>query len=173
MKIPVTLFILLLLTAAIGPHFASYSPDVSVLSDNLQKPSAQHALGTDENGRDILSRLIHGARISLSLSLSVVVLASFLGTLIGFLAAYSGGWVDRLFLMIGDIFQAFPGMLLAIGIAACASIQGDECGGVHALGGARVGNRCGVGGWRAGRTCAATRGEHQNCCATANCCQIF
>jgi len=118
MKIALSLFLLLVVAAAIGPRFASYSPDVSVLSDSLQRPSSAHALGTDENGRDILSRLLYGARISLSLSFAVVVLASIIGTIIGFLAAYRGGWLDRFFLMIGDIFQAFPGMLLAIGIAA-------------------------------------------------------
>lgn len=118
MKKSLFIFSILVLVALMGPFFAPYSPDVSVLTDSLQKPSWQHWLGTDENGRDILSRLMHGGRISLSLSLSVVLLASSIGTMAGFFAAYCGGWVDRFFLMVSDIVQAFPSLLLAIGIAA-------------------------------------------------------
>ena len=88
------------------------------LEISLQKPSLAHWLGTDANGRDMLILMIAGARISLGISLAVVTACVFFGLVMGFLAGFYGGVIDRLFLMVADVFQAFPGILLAIGIAA-------------------------------------------------------
>lgn len=88
------------------------------LEDALQRPNLIHWLGTDANGRDILILMVSGARISLGISILVVSLCVFFGLVAGFLAGFYGGIVDRLFLVVSDVFQAFPGILLAIGIAA-------------------------------------------------------
>ena len=102
----------------LGPNLAPHHPFHYDLSQGFLTPSFQHWLGTDENGRDILSRILFGSRISMGIALVVVLVCSFLGTIICFLAGYFGGMVDRIFLMIADLFQAFPGILLAIAIAA-------------------------------------------------------
>ena len=84
----------------------------------LAHPSAAHWLGTDQYGRDVLSRLIWGARISIYVALSVVVLSLTFGSILGAVAGYTGGWLDR-FLMVGnDILLAFPGFLLALALVA-------------------------------------------------------
>src|SRR3990167_10962672 len=102
----------------LGPNLAPHHPFHYDLSQGFLTPSFQHWLGTDENGRDILSRILFGSLISMGIALVVVLVCAFLGTIIGFLAGYFGGMVDRIFLMIADLFQAFPGILLAIAIAA-------------------------------------------------------
>ncbi len=86
--------------------------------DRLQGPSAQYQLGTDEQGRDILSRLMRGAFTSLTIAVSAVALATALGLLIGLLAGFFGGAVDQVSMRLMDILFAFPAILLALGIAA-------------------------------------------------------
>jgi peptide/nickel transport system permease protein len=81
-------------------------------------PSAEHWIGTDKFGRDILSRIIFGARISLLLGLSAPLLAGIVGTLLGVVAGYFGGWTDRVIGRVTDLFLAFPALLLGIMIAA-------------------------------------------------------
>ena len=108
----------LFLLALIGPAIAPYSsiqPDYSAV---LQTPSAAHWLGTDEFGRDVLSRIINGTRISLSVSLSSVFIGSLLGTLIGLTAGYYGGKYDTFVMRTCDVMLAFPGILQAIAIIA-------------------------------------------------------
>lgn len=105
-------------SVAILPFFAPFQPSASSLTETLQIPSLQHFLGTDSNGRDIFSQILYGARLSLGLSLVVVFNCVFLGTLAGFTAGYFSGISDRIFLFLADIFQAFPGILLAIAVAA-------------------------------------------------------
>lgn len=109
---------LILALILVGPFFATHSPTASHLESALKGPGREFFLGTDGNGRDILAQILFGGRLSLFLSLVVVFNCTLAGTIIGFAAGYAGGWIDRTFLAIADVFQAFPGILLAIFIAA-------------------------------------------------------
>ncbi len=109
---------LTVLAIYLAPYLAPFSPKLTQLEHALQTPNALHLLGTDANGKDILSLILHGARLSLTLSLVVVLICTGLGLVIGFIAAYFGRTADRIFLFVADVFQAFPGILLAIGVAA-------------------------------------------------------
>jgi peptide/nickel transport system permease protein len=110
------------LAALIGPAIAPYSPGEQLLELRLQPPDLRleggHPLGLDELGRDVLSRLLFGARVSLAVGIAVVVLAGALGTLIGALSGYAGGAVDALLMRLTDVVLAFPGILLAIALVA-------------------------------------------------------
>lgn len=116
--VPVILLVLLFTIALLGPLVAPFNPFESNLPLEMQSPSADHWFGTDENGRDIMSRLFYGARISLGIGVAVVTMCLSLGILVGFLAGYLGGWWEKIFLAVSDIFQAFPGFLLAVAVAA-------------------------------------------------------
>ncbi|HEY8648683.1 MAG TPA: nickel transporter permease [Candidatus Limnocylindria bacterium] len=87
------------------------------LAVRLQPPSAAHWLGTDQLGRDLLSRLVYGARISLVIGLTVVLLAGTLGTLVGIVAGYAGGVTEEGLMRVTDVFLAFPPLILAMAIA--------------------------------------------------------
>ena len=107
------------LTAAIfAPVLAPEDPSLQILEERLRPPSLSHPLGQDELGRDILSRLIYGARVSVSVGLAVVLLAGLVGTLIGAISGFVGGWVDAALMRLTDTFLAFPGILLAIALVA-------------------------------------------------------
>jgi peptide/nickel transport system permease protein len=102
-----------------APWISPYSPTAIDLLHRLQGPSAAHWAGTDELGRDTLSRLFYGARISLAVSVTVVSVSLALGIAVGGLAGYLGGWVDvALTTFAMNTFQALPGILLAIAFAA-------------------------------------------------------
>jgi len=109
---------LVLLTALLGPFVAPFDPAEQFLEQRLEPPSWRHPLGLDELGRDILSRLIHGSRISVSVGLAVVVIAGLVGTALGAVSGYAGGRVDHLLMRLTDVFLAFPGILLAIALVA-------------------------------------------------------
>lgn len=111
------LAILIVLVAVAAPILAPYDPYDSVLKDALQGPSKEHLFGTDKLGRDILSRVIYGTRISLSSTLILVCCIFVLGTVLGILAGYFGGWVDVIIMRISDMMISFPGMVIAIAIA--------------------------------------------------------
>lgn len=96
---------------------AGVSPTESVLSDALQPPSDDHIFGTDKLGRDIFARVIYGARASLIAAFSVVALIFVIGSVLGTLAGYFGGWVDSLIMRFADMMVSFPGMVLAMAIA--------------------------------------------------------
>lgn len=83
----------------------------------MQSPSAQHLFGTDEFGRDILSRIMSGAWTSLSVAFTTVIFSTVLGTLIGLLTGFYRGWLDRIVMLLNDVLLAFPGILLALGLA--------------------------------------------------------
>ncbi|WP_238888976.1 ABC transporter permease [Achromobacter insuavis] len=112
------LLLSLALLALLGLVWTPYDPLKLELSARLQAPSASHWLGTDEFGRDVLSRLIIGASTSLWISLLSVAVALVCGTMIGMLAGYLRGWTDRILMMFNDALLAFPGILLALGIMA-------------------------------------------------------
>lgn len=114
----VLLLTVMLMGALFGPWLAPADPYQNDLQHELQPPSLDHLLGTDENGRDLLSRLLVGAGLSLGIAVAVSLSCLTLGLVIGFLAAHVGGWFERVFLFVSDVFQAFPGILLAIAVAA-------------------------------------------------------
>jgi peptide/nickel transport system permease protein len=112
-----TLFLVIVALAA--PWIAPADPTVQNLPARLAAPSAAHWMGTDELGRDILSRIIYGARVSMIVSVSVVLGAGMVGLAIGALAGYFGGWFDRFVnIVLINAFLSFPGILLAIAFAA-------------------------------------------------------
>ncbi len=104
--------------ALLAPLLAPHEPLRGRLSQRLQPPSAAHWLGTDELGRDVFSRVIYGARISLQIQVAAVGLGLLLGTLLGLAAGYVGRWVDQLVMRLMDILMAFPGIFLALAIIA-------------------------------------------------------
>jgi peptide/nickel transport system permease protein len=111
--------VLLVVAALLAPWIAPANPAAQDLPSRLQAPSRAHWMGTDELGRDTLSRTIYGARISLMVAISVVCGCGFTGLVIGMLAGYAGGWFDRFVnLLLINAFLSFPGILLAIAFAA-------------------------------------------------------
>ncbi len=105
--------------AACADWIAPYSPTEGDLRTlRLLPPSAAHWFGTDDQGRDILSRIIHGSRITLFVVGLVAVLAAPVGLLVGTVAGYAGGWVDAVLMRITDIFLAFPRLILALAFVA-------------------------------------------------------
>jgi peptide/nickel transport system permease protein len=112
------LVVVQVLAALLAPWLAPYDPNAQDVLARLQGPTAAHWLGTDQLGRDILSRILHGYGQSLLVSGSSVLLALVTGGTLGVLAAYSGGWADRIIMRGMDILFAFPIILLAIGIIA-------------------------------------------------------
>jgi ABC-type dipeptide/oligopeptide/nickel transport system permease subunit len=107
-----------LMVAAIGPWIAPYDPNVGILTDTLSPPSLAHLFGTDELGRDTLSRVIDGTRIAVVVALLSVAMALVIGITIGIVAGYFGGIVDTVLIRIQDVLFAFPTLLLAIIIVA-------------------------------------------------------
>ena len=110
--------ILFALTALLAPLLAPYDPNLQILADRLLPPSLQHWLGTDQYGRDVLSRMIYGSRISLSVGLVAVAIYVGLGTLLGAVAGYYGGLVDALIMRVTDIFLSIPTFLLILMVIA-------------------------------------------------------
>ena len=111
--------LLLLFAAFFAPWIAPADPAAQNLPARLESPSRVHWLGTDELGRDILSRTLYGARISLTVAVCVVCGCGLTGLFIGMLAGYAGGWFDRVVnLLLINAFLSFPGILLAIAFAA-------------------------------------------------------
>ncbi|CAN7522660.1 ABC transporter permease [Rhizobium sp. LjRoot30] len=109
---------LLLFVAVFGPWLSPYDPLKLDLLARLKGPSASHLLGADEFGRDMLSRLMYGARTSAWIAFSTVVFAIVFGTILGILAGFLRGWTDRILMMVNDALLAFPGLLLALGFMA-------------------------------------------------------
>lgn len=108
------IIILLILIAIFGKYMQPYDPNVGELSQSLQAPSKAHILGTDEQGRDIFSRIIDGTKISLRVGVMAVAFALSIGTVLGAIAGYYGKKVDMIIMRFMDIILAFPSMLLAI-----------------------------------------------------------
>jgi peptide/nickel transport system permease protein len=113
-----SILLLLFLSSMVAPVLGMPSFSNIDLDHRLQPPSSSHVFGTDELGRDILSRLLYGGRISFQVSLLVVLFSLGIGLCIGCVAGISGGWMDELLMRAVDILLAFPGILLAIGLMA-------------------------------------------------------
>jgi peptide/nickel transport system permease protein len=122
--IPVGILLLLVLMAIFADFIAPYNPEIGVLGERFKPPawvaggSDKYLLGTDHLGRDVLSRLIFGARVSLVVGFTAVIVAGCIGTLLGILSGYLGGWVDQVIMRITDAWLAIPGLTFAIFLAA-------------------------------------------------------
>ncbi|TRW95084.1 ABC transporter permease [Paracoccus sp. M683] len=112
------ILILLIVMAIFAPLLAPYSPFSQDLTNRLQPPGAANWLGTDHLGRDIMSRLIHGSRITLFIVGTVALIAPIIGLFVGTVAGFAGGWVDQVLMRITDIFLAFPKLILALAFVA-------------------------------------------------------
>src|SRR5882672_9852458 len=122
--IPISILLTVLLTAIFANVIAPHNPEVGVLGDRFRPPAWQstgtldHLLGTDHLGRDVLSRRIFGARISVIVGLTVVIVAGVIGTALGIISGYLGRWVDQCIMRITDAWLALPGVTFAIFLAA-------------------------------------------------------
>ncbi|WP_028783690.1 nickel transporter permease [Thalassobacillus devorans] len=109
---------LLIIIAAFAPQIATHSPTDQSIINRYQAPSAEHWLGTDELGRDIFSRLVHGSRITIQIGVITVGISMIVGVFLGAVAGYFGRWVDQIIMRLIDIMMAFPSILLAIALVA-------------------------------------------------------
>jgi peptide/nickel transport system permease protein len=112
-----TLVVLIALSMA-APLIAPYDPAVQALANRLAEPSWAHWFGTDELGRDVLSRVLYGGRITLGMVVAVVALVAPVGLVIGIVAGYFGGIADRVLMRVTDVFLAFPRLILALAFVA-------------------------------------------------------
>jgi peptide/nickel transport system permease protein len=111
-----------ILLAVAAPLVTPYDPNFVEVGARLQSPSAAHWLGTDTLGRDVLTRVIYGARVSLSVGFTVVLLGALFGTLVGAIAAYAGHWAEEVMMRVTDLVFCFPPIILAMAIAAALGI---------------------------------------------------
>src|SRR5437667_2013614 len=122
--IPVIIIGVIALVAIFADVIAPYNPEIGVLATRFRPPawqvggSIEHLLGTDHIGRDVLSRLIFGARVSMVVGFTAVIVAGIIGTGLGILSGYLGGWVDQVIMRITDTWLALPGLMFAIFLAA-------------------------------------------------------
>jgi len=107
-----------LVLALVAPQIAPYEPLAQDVRQRVQPPNAVYALGTDELGRDVLSRVLYGARLTLPSGMAVIVISTVVGTLIGAVSGFLGGWWDELLMRITELFMAFPTIILAMAITA-------------------------------------------------------
>lgn len=105
------------LIAVFAPLIATHDPYAAVLADAVQPPSSEHWFGTDKMGRDLFSRVIFGARTSLTAAIALVAIIVVVGTALGIVAGYFGGIVDAVIMRLSDMMISFPGMVLAIAVA--------------------------------------------------------
>lgn len=105
-----------ILVAVFAPIIAPYDPLEIDLLNKLQTPSAEHWMGTDDKGRDILSRIIYGSQLSLMVGAVSVAIGAFFGIILGLVSGYYGRWIDTVIMRVIDVLLAFPGLLLALAI---------------------------------------------------------
>jgi len=117
-RVGLAIVLVAVLAALVGPALSPYNPAAQELARRLEPPTLSHPFGLDELGRDILARLLAGARISLLVGLAVVSVSSVVGMLVGSVAGYFGGRVDDVISRFVDVLMAFPGILLAIALVA-------------------------------------------------------
>ncbi|EHH07286.1 ABC transporter, membrane spanning protein (dipeptide) [Agrobacterium tumefaciens CCNWGS0286] len=113
-----TIIVLFIALSLLAPWLAPYDPATQNLGNRLAFPSAEHWFGTDELGRDILSRILYGGRVTLGMVIAVVVLVAPIGLAIGCIAGYFGGIVDTVLMRVTDVFLAFPRLILALAFVA-------------------------------------------------------
>src|SRR6185436_13375602 len=117
-RVGAAIVLISVLAALLAPWVVPYDPASQSLALRLERPSVEHPFGLDELGRDILSRVLAGARISLFVVLTVVGISTLVGVFLGSIAGYFGGWLDDLVSRTVDVLLAFPGILLAIALVA-------------------------------------------------------
>jgi peptide/nickel transport system permease protein len=103
--------------AIFAPVLTSYEPNTQDVTNALASPSAEHWLGTDQLGRDVWTRLLYGARVDLQVGIIAVLISLVLGTFLGAVAGYFGGWLDSIIMRIVDVVRAFPPLVLIISLA--------------------------------------------------------
>ncbi len=116
-KIAATLILALFTLSFLSPYIVSYNPDAIDLDSLKNPPSMKHLLGTDNKGRDILSRVLYGGRISISIAVLAALISMIAGLFIGLISGYFGGKLDIFFMAAVDLILAFPSLLLAIGVS--------------------------------------------------------
>ncbi len=122
--VPTAIIVGLALTAIFADLITPYNPEIGTLGDRFRPPfwqaggSEAHLLGTDHLGRDVLARLIFGARVSMVVGFTAVIFAGVVGTTLGIVSGYLGGWVDQLIMRVTDTWLALPGLTFAIFLAA-------------------------------------------------------
>lgn len=115
--------VFIVIVAIFAPRLAPYDPNLQDYTATMLGPNRDHWLGTDNFGRDILSRIMYGARISLRLGLFGTILGASVGSLLGAVAGYFGGWIDSLIMRLLDVQMAFPGILLAVIVIAVMGVS--------------------------------------------------
>jgi peptide/nickel transport system permease protein len=110
--------VVLMVASLAAPLLAPYDPGIQNLANRLARPSAAHWLGTDELGRDILSRILFGGQVTLGMVVAVVIMVAPLGLAIGCIAGYFGGALDRVLMRVTDVFLSFPRLILALAFVA-------------------------------------------------------
>ncbi|MDF7648969.1 ABC transporter permease [Pantoea sp. Acro-805] len=118
LTIGLTLVVIVVAMALFAPLLAPFDPNAQVIAQRLQAPSALHWFGTDGFGRDLLSRVIYGARPTLLLVSLILVLTIPVGLLVGITAGYVGGWTERVLMRITDIFLSLPNLVIALALVA-------------------------------------------------------
>ena len=116
-KIASALILTILALSLLTPYIVSYNPDSIDLDSLKNPPSMKHLLGTDNKGRDILSRVLYGGRISISIAVLAALISMTAGLFIGLISGYFGGKLDMFFMAVVDLILAFPSLLLAIGVS--------------------------------------------------------
>ena len=109
--------LILALAAILAPYISPWDPEKTALDSMLQPPSAQHVMGTDELGRDLLTRILYGGRVSLAIGVMAMLLAVIVGAIVGGLAGFYGGWVDNVLMRFTDMMLAFPQLFVLIILA--------------------------------------------------------
>jgi peptide/nickel transport system permease protein len=104
--------------ALLAPWIAPFDPNLMSLQERYASPSWQHPFGLDQNGGDVFSQILYGARVSLYVALTVISLSVAVGLVIGSLAGFKGGWVDMVIMRVIDMIYSFPGFLLALSLVA-------------------------------------------------------
>lgn len=113
-----SMILLIVLVAIFAPYIATQDPNAMSLQHRYQGPSGEHLFGLDENGSDVFAKVIHGSRVSLLVSITVVTMSLIVGLILGSIAGYFGRWIDGIIMRIIDMIYAFPNFLLALGLIA-------------------------------------------------------
>ncbi|HEX9447965.1 MAG TPA: nickel transporter permease [Dongiaceae bacterium] len=112
------IFVLLILAAIFAPYLSSHDPLAGDLNQRLLPPNETYRLGTDQQGRDLWSRIVYGSRVTLMIVFLTSITAAPIGLIVGTVAGYAGGWVEAILMRITDVFLAFPRLILALAFAA-------------------------------------------------------